>query len=116
MPQACPACNHGDQAALLAALLCGESFYSIGKRFGLSAMSVKRHLENHLLGVVAWRERSLNYGPRVIRKQLQAFVPFAAIEIADWLRGSRPAKIEPKPDLRELKNLSRRLKALEESI
>ncbi len=102
-----------DHAALVAALICGESFYSIGKRFKLSAMSVSRHWDRDLAIDPAWRRRSKDYGPQAIRKQLVREAPFAAKEIAAWLRGDRPtAKVEPAPDLRPLRALRRQRLAL----
>jgi hypothetical protein len=59
VPQLCPVCslNCDDAHALIAALICGESLYSVGKRFRVSAMAVSRHWNNCMLVDKTLRER-----------------------------------------------------------
>jgi len=97
MPRSCPACelNRDDSHALTAALVCGESYYALGKRFGLSAMAVSRHWQDHLLipGGRLLRERAIERGPRRIRARLlRAVGPVLAPAVKAWIAGARPKR------------------------
>lgn len=113
MPRKCACCWHDDQCAINAALVCGESYPSIGARFGMSAMSVHRHEHGCMLGVIELRALSGKNGPHAVRKRLLAAFgekSLTGVAITAWLRGARPVKIMPAPDRRELEKIDRQLK------
>jgi hypothetical protein len=117
VPQPCPACFHSHLRAIDVALLCGESFYSIGKRFGLSAMAASRHWDRCCGVDHRLRGMAQEYGANVIRRALLNAAPYAAAEIKAWLRGDRPQMPTKEwPELKHLKRLSRQMAALKASI
>jgi hypothetical protein len=48
MPRHCSACDHDDREDIDAALVAGESYRAIARRFGLSRDAVGRHKAKHL--------------------------------------------------------------------
>lgn len=48
MPRVCTICSHPDRAAIDAALVAGESFRGISRRFAVSEDALARHRRNHL--------------------------------------------------------------------
>jgi hypothetical protein len=48
MPRTCTVCTHEDRAGVDSALLSGESFRNIAKRYGTSTTVLHRHKQDHL--------------------------------------------------------------------
>src|SRR5438128_9783713 len=92
MPRPCPVCwlDGNAAAAVLVALLCAESYYSIARRFHLPPMAAWRHERNCLVGVSRWRELAKEKGPGALRGQLVHKFPSLAAAIDDWIAGNRP--------------------------
>ena len=89
MPQSCPVCwrlNYDQAHDLIAALICGESLYVVGKRFKFSAMAVSRHWNGCMVIDKTLRQRSLERGPHRSRRWLlRAAPPVYAAAIKAWL-------------------------------
>jgi transposase len=48
MPRRCTVCDHPERHGINEALVSGESYRSVAKRFGLSGSAVYRHKTEHL--------------------------------------------------------------------
>jgi hypothetical protein len=48
MPRTCTVCTHEDRAGIDSALLSGETFRTIAKRYGTSTTALHRHKQDHL--------------------------------------------------------------------
>jgi transposase-like protein len=48
MPRRCTVCDHPEKHSIDEALVSGESYRSVAKRFGLSESAVYRHKSEHL--------------------------------------------------------------------
>jgi transposase len=48
MPRRCTVCDHPESHSIDEALVSGESYRSVAKRFGLSESAVYRHKSEHL--------------------------------------------------------------------
>ena len=51
MPRTCLACSHAEREAIDKALVAGESFRNIGKRFSISSAALFRH-KSHVAGAL----------------------------------------------------------------
>jgi hypothetical protein len=97
VPRSCPVCwrlSSAEHRALIAALICGESLYSIRKRFRVSAMAVSRHWTGCMFKIDrTLRERSLALGAHRLSRQLvRDAPPVYATAIKAWLAGGRLAR------------------------
>ena len=55
MSRRCSICTHEQRAAIDAALIAGQSYRKISKRFGVSRSTLGRHFRQHLLPLLAER-------------------------------------------------------------
>lgn len=89
MPRSCSICGHEDRFEIERALLSGEPFRGVSKRFGTSATALFRHKAGHLL-------------PSVTQENVEQLPEKGALpETADQVSLSGP---EPACVLRRLRN------------
>ena len=56
MARICSICTHEQREAIDAALIAGEPYRNIAKRWGVSTAALSRHLRRHLVALLAGRQ------------------------------------------------------------